>query len=236
MDGKKKYVGEDRKSSGWTNKLSGVIITDKTVSKETIERCMEMGLTVHLNLAQISEKTGGRQSVKKIGDYTVLTSSLNVMSLKQAFLKRMIDLIAGFFGCIATGIIFIFIAPIIYISSLGPIFFARERIGQNGKTFKMYKFRSMYMDAEERKTELMKENKMSSNLMFKLDFDPRIIGNRILPDGTKKTGIGQFIRSTSLDEFPQFFNIFLGQMSLVGRKDIIGITREKTCVYAVSAC
>ena len=52
----------------------------------------------------------------------------------------------------------------------------------------MYKFRSMYMDAEERKKELMKENKMSSNLMFKMDFDPRIIGNKILPDGTKKTG------------------------------------------------
>lgn len=65
----------------------------------------------------------------------------------------------------------------------------------------------MYLDAEERKAELMKENKMSNNLMFKMDFDPRIIGNKILPDGTKKTGIGQFIRSTSLDEFPQFFNV-----------------------------
>ena len=91
----------------------------------------------------------------------------------------------------------------------------------------MYKFRSMYMDAEERKAELMKENKMSSNLMFKMDFDPRIIGNKILPDGTKKTGVGQFIRSTSLDEFPQFLNVLFGQMSLVGVRDIIGTTKEK---------
>ncbi|BDP57788.1 hypothetical protein EfmJHP36_22670 [Enterococcus faecium] len=60
------------------------------------------------------------------------------------------------------------------------------------------------MDAEERKVELMKENKMSNNLMFKMEFDPRIIGNKILPDGTKKTGIGQFIRSTSLDELIVF--------------------------------
>ena len=54
--------------------------------------------------------------------------------------------------------------------------------------------------------------------MFKLDFDPRIIGNRILPDGTQKTGIGQFIRSTSIDEFPQFFNVLKGDMSLVGTR------------------
>ena len=54
--------------------------------------------------------------------------------------------------------------------------------------------------------------------MFKLDFDPRIIGNKILPDGTHKTGIGQFIRSTSIDEFPQFFNVLKGDMSLVGTR------------------
>lgn len=184
--------------------------------KELIDNCTKMGLTIHLNLAKTSEHAGGKQSVERIGDYTVLTTSLNFMSPRQAFMKRMMDIAAGLVGCIATGVIFIFIAPIIYISSPGPIFFTQERVGQNGKIFKMYKFRSMYMDAEERKKELMKENKMNSNLMFKMDFDPRIIGNKILLDGTKKTGIGQFIRSTSLDEFPQFLNVLLGQMSLVG--------------------
>ena len=184
--------------------------------KELIERCSEMGLTVHLNLVEITNSTLGKQSIGKVGEYTVLTTSINYMTMRQAFLKRTMDIAAGLAGCIATGIIFVFVAPIIYISSPGPIFFSQERVGQNGKIFKMYKFRSMYMDAEERKAELMKENKMSSNLMFKLDFDPRIIGNKVLPDGTKKTGIGQFIRSTSLDEFPQFLNVLLGQMSLVG--------------------
>jgi len=106
----------------------------------------------------------------------------------------------------------------IYISSPGPIFFAQERIGRNGRKFKMYKFRSMYMDAEERKKELMAQNKISDGLMFKMDFDPRIIGNKLLPDGTRKTGIGEFIRKTSLDEFPQFINILLGDMSLVGTR------------------
>ena len=103
-----------------------------------------------------------------------------------------------------------FVGPAIYLKSPGPIFFSQERVGKNGKKFKMYKFRSMYMDAEERKAELMKQNRVSDGMMFKLDFDPRVIGNEILPDGTKKTGIGNFIRVTSLDEFPQFFNVLKG--------------------------
>lgn len=77
------------------------------------------------------------------------------------------------------------------------------------------------MDAEERKAELMSQNKMSDGRMFKLDFDPRVIGNKILPDGTRKTGIGEFIRKTSLDEFPQFWNVLNGSMSLVGTRPIL---------------
>ncbi|HEM7321957.1 TPA: sugar transferase [Enterococcus faecium] len=195
--------------------------------KELIARCSEMGLAVHMNLTKVSDSTRGKQFIGRVGDYTVITSSINVMTMRQAFIKRTIDILAGIIGCIATGVIFIFVAPVIYIKSPGPIFFAQERIGQNGKTFKMYKFRSMYMDAEERKAELMKENKMSNNLMFKMDFDPRIIGNKILPDGTKKTGIGQFIRSTSLDEFSQFYNVLMGKMSLVGFRPCLKSEYEK---------
>ena len=82
----------------------------------------------------------------------------------------------------------------------------------------MYKFRSMYMDAEERKVELMKDNKLGDEKMFKLDFDLRVIGNKILPDGTHKTGIGDFIRRTSIDEFSQSFNVVKGDMSIIGTK------------------
>ena len=87
------------------------------------------------------------------------------------------DIAGGLAGCLITGILFIFVAPAIYIASPGPVFFAQERVGKNGKRFKMYKFRSMYMDAEERRAELMAQNKMSDGRMFKIDFDPRVIGN-----------------------------------------------------------
>ncbi|MGN0354303.1 MAG: sugar transferase, partial [Muricoprocola sp.] len=144
---------------------------------ELIEQCMEMGITLHLNLEKIGACIGGKQIVEEIGGYTVLTTSINTMTMKQAFIKRTSDIFFGMAGCIATGLIAVFIGPIIYISSPGPIFFSQERVGKNGKRFKLYKFRSMYMDAEERKAELMKDNKLGDGKMFKLDFDPRVIGN-----------------------------------------------------------
>ena len=186
--------------------------------QKLVDDFVEMGVTVHLNLSQFSHTPGKVQIVEKVGSYTVLTTSMNYATTKQAFLKRSLDILGGLVGCLICGVLFLFVAPAIYISSPGPIFFAQERIGKNGKHFKMYKVRSMYMDAEERKKELMAQNKINGGLMFKLDFDPRIIGNRILPDGTRKTGVGQFIRSTSIDEFPQFFNVLKGDMSLVGTR------------------
>lgn len=188
---------------------------------------MEMGIAVHTGIMQSGSLPTGCQQVEKMGSYMVITTSMNYADSSKLFVKRLMDIAGGLVGCLATLLIMIVVGPLIYISSPGPIFFAQERIGRNGRKFKMYKFRSMYMDAEERKKELMAQNKISDGLMFKMDFDPRIIGNKVLPDGTRKTGIGQFIRKTSLDEFPQFFNILKGDMSLVGVRDIIGTTKEK---------
>ena len=112
----------------------------------------------------------------------------------------------------------VFIGPAIYIASPGPIFYSQERIGRNGKVFRMYKFRSMYPNADELKKKYMQENRVSGGFMFKLEWVTRVIGNKLLPDGTKKTGIGEFIRRTSLDEFPQFLNVLKGDMSLVGTR------------------
>ena len=104
------------------------------------------------------------------------------------------DIWGGIVGIIFTAILTVILGPIIYIQSPGPIFFSQERVGKNGRKFRIYKFRSMYPDAEKRKKELMEKNKMQG-FMFKMDNDPRV------------TPIGRFIRKTSLDEFPQLFNI-----------------------------
>lgn len=203
----------------WIDEVFVISATNVPYPYALMEQFTEAGVTVHLNLAKVSEAMGGKkQLVEKVGPYTVLTTSINYASTKQLFMKRAIDIAGGLLGCLLTLLITLFVGPAIYLKSPGPIFFAQERVGKNGKKFKMYKFRSMYMDAEERKAELMKQNRVSDGMMFKLDFDPRVIGNEILPDGTKKTGIGNFIRVTSLDEFPQFFNVLKGDMSIVGTR------------------
>ena len=202
----------------WVDEVLIVMSEKEEYPKNLLKQLNETGVTMHLALSNITHVKNRKQIIEKVGNYTVLTTSMNYISGRQLFAKRLVDIAGGLVGCLLTGIIFLFVAPAIYINSPGPIFFTQERVGRNGKRFKMYKFRSMYMDAEKRKAELMKENKMSDAKMFKMEFDPRIIGNKILPDGTKKTGIGHFIRVTSLDEFPQFFNVLKGDMSLVGTR------------------
>ena len=207
----------------WVDEVLIVMSEKEEYPKNLLKQLNETGVTMHLALSNITHVKNRKQIIEKVGNYTVLTTSMNYISGRQLFAKRLVDIAGGLVGCLLTGIIFLFVAPAIYINSPGPIFFTQERVGRNGKRFKMYKFRSMYMDAEKRKAELMKENKMSDAKMFKMEFDPRVIGNKILPDGTRKTGIGDFIRRTSLDEFPQFFNVLKGDMSIVGtRPPLIG--------------
>jgi lipopolysaccharide/colanic/teichoic acid biosynthesis glycosyltransferase len=90
--------------------------------------------------------------------------------------------------------------------SKGPVFYKSIRVGMNGRRFYMYKFRSMCKDAEARKKYLLQQNEVKDGLMFKMKDDPRV------------TKVGKFIRKTSIDELPQFINVFLGDMSLVGTR------------------
>ena len=185
--------------------------------RDFIHKCTEMAVTIHFRVPSIGEE-GSKQFVEKIGGSMVVTSSVNYATPLQMVIKRGIDILGGLVGSLMALIIMAIVGPMIKIASPGPILYRSERIGQNGKRFKMIKIRSMHLDAEARKASLMAKNRVRDGIMFKLDFDPRIIGNEELPDGTRKTGIGEFIRKTSLDEFPQFFNVLKGDMSIVGTR------------------
>lgn len=185
--------------------------------KKLMDDCREMAVPVHYHIPGVSRHKQ-KQFVERIAGSTVLTLSINYATPLQLFCKRLLDTIGGIFGSILALIVIAIVGPIIKKASPGPILYRSERIGQNGKRFKMIKIRSMKPNAEAEKDQLQEQNRVADGMMFKLDWDPRIIGNKELPDGTRKTGIGEFIRRTSLDEFPQFFNVLKGDMSLVGTR------------------
>lgn len=178
----------------------------------------EMGVTIHIDATAYRNLEGREFVAERIGESIVLTTSIRYVSLWELAAKRALDILGGIVGSIAAVLIIAAVAVPLKRQSPGPVLYQSVRVGRNGKKFTMYKIRSMYLDADRRKQELAAANRVSGGLMFKLDWDPRIIGNEELPDGTRKTGLGEFLRRTSLDEFPQFFNILRGEMSLVGTR------------------
>lgn len=213
----------------WVDEVFILQPSSMAIDKSLFNDLTDMGITVNYTLALFNDEDWPPLDLRRIGQYKVLTSSINFMSPGDAVLKRAMDILGGIVGCIITGILFIFIAPAIYAKSPGPIFFKQDRIGKNGKIFKMYKFRTMYMDAEERKAALMEQNKIAGGLMFKMDDDPRIIGSEKKDKNGKPKGIGNFLREKSLDEFPQFFNVIKGD------RDIIRTTKRSPFIMRLSA-
>ena len=155
----------------------------------------------------------------------------------SVFFKRLMDIILTLFGIIVAMPVFLITALLIKLTSPGPIIFSQVRVGKYGRHFKFYKFRSMYIDAEARKAELLKLNESKDGVIFKMKHDPRI------------TPIGRFIRKFSIDELPQLFNVLLGDMSLVGprpplpsevrtytleERKRLNITPGITCLWQVS--
>ncbi len=173
-------------------------------SQELSNELLEMGLTVHYNLVHMNSLAPNK-AVEKYGNYLVLTSSMKIASPRQFFVKRLMDIFGSLFGLFACSVAFLIFAPIIKLQSPGPVFFSQERVGKNGRKFKIYKFRSMNVDAEQQKASLMEQNEMSG-FMFKMEDDPRIFP------------IGKFMRKFSIDELPQFINVLKGDMSLVGTR------------------
>lgn len=202
----------------WVDEVYVSPAASSLIPNETFDVLTEMGIVVHVELDKVGSKSWQIRQVQKIGNQVVQTLSMTNVGIRQAILKRCMDIAGGIVGCLITLLLTLVLAPMIYVQSPGPIFFAQTRVGKNGRKFKMYKFRSMYPDAEARKQELMKENRINGGLMFRLDADPRIIGCKIRSDGTVKKGLGNFMRDFCLDEFPQFYNVLKGDLSLVGTR------------------
>jgi lipopolysaccharide/colanic/teichoic acid biosynthesis glycosyltransferase len=119
-------------------------------------------------------------------------------------IKRTLDILGALVGLFGASPVLLITSILIKLDSKGPVFFSQQRVGLNGKSFKMYKFRSMVTNAEELKEILHKHNEMGEGPMFKMKEDPRV------------TKVGRFIRKTSIDELPQLINILKGEMSIVG--------------------
>lgn len=170
-----------------------------------MEVISEMGITIHYQIPVPELNGAGWKVLSQFGRFYTVTYANKVAPVGQILLKRLLDICGAAIGCVILFWLTLILGPLIKLESAGPVFFSQERVGRNGRIFKMYKFRSMYADAEVRKKELREKNEMSG-LMFKMENDPRI------------TRTGRFMRRTSLDEFPQFINILRGDMSLVGTR------------------
>ena len=164
-----------------------------------------MGIIVNVNIDVFDITYSGKKNLNRIGKYAVVVFARNLFSTREMAAKRVLDVLGSLVGMVILGIATVFVAPAIKLDSPGPVFFGQTRVGKNGRKFTFYKFRSMYQDAEERKKALMESNEMNG-LMFKMEDDPRI------------TRVGKFIRKTSIDELPQFWNVLKEDMSLVGTR------------------
>lgn len=173
-------------------------------SEALAEELVELGLTVHISLVHTDKMIPNRK-IEGYANYVVLTTSMKIASMRQVIIKRAIDIMGGVVGMILTGVFVIIFGPIIKIQSPGPIFYKSIRIGRGGRRFRFYKFRTMVVNADELKEQLAEKNQIQGH-MFKMDDDPRIIP------------IGRFMRKYSIDEFPQFWNVLKGDMSLVGTR------------------
>ena len=146
--------------------------------------------------SRTSSLKGSRMHVKRLLWRSVISGAYLV--------KRLIDIVAAILLLILLSPLFVIIMILIYQSSPGPVFYKQTRVGRWGKLFTMWKFRSMYPDADTRLKEMMAQNEMTGGVIFKMKNDPRIIP------------VGRFIRKASIDELPQLWNVLKGDMSLVG--------------------
>ena len=195
-----------------TQQIDRVIIAFSRASHEqlleSIRACRDAGVAIDV-VPRLFEFLDGVQALDQVGGLPVLSIGAAHLSSISMLAKRGLDLVGSL--CILTVFspLMIAIAIAIKLESRGPIFFRQPRAGRRRSSFHLIKFRSMYIDAEQRKQEIEKLNEAGDGVMFKIRDDPRV------------TRVGRFIRRFSLDELPQLFNVVKGEMSLVGPRPLI---------------
>ena len=155
----------------------------------------------------VTDVAGPRISIRPVGGLPLLYVDEPTFSGSTRVVKRLIDIAGASLGLLLLSPVLIGVAVAIRLTSPGPALFRQSRIGRDGETFRVFKFRTMYRDAEARKAELAAQNE-TDGLLFKIADDPRI------------TAIGKLLRRTSIDELPQLLNVLLGDMSLVGPRPL----------------
>ena len=169
-----------------------------------IEAFSEMGIDSLITIDSFAIETL-ETKLEDFGTTNVIRLSPRLFTDGELLLKRLMDIAGALVGCLICILFGIIVAPLIFLEDPGPIIFKQKRVGRNGKYFYIYKFRSMYQDAEAKLQTLKDQNEMQG-FMFKMKNDPRI------------TKIGKILRKTSIDELPQFFNVLEGSMSLIGTR------------------
>ncbi len=169
-----------------------------------LQICRRMGVLVRI-LPSLWNENDSAMSVERCQTVPFLTIKTDNLNATGQLYKRIMDICGGLVGTLLLILLYPIIGLLIKIDSPGPIIYRQKRVGQHGRIFYVYKFRSMYQDADRRKQELIDKNEMNG-LMFKLKDDPRI------------TRVGKWLRIFSLDEWPQFINVLKGEMSLVGTR------------------
>ena len=186
-----------------------ILHNDDSVDKiqKYIDLCLEMGVTVRvvMDVSYTRRMHRSDSFVSSVGTFPVITYHTIALNSFERVIKRTMDLVIAILATIILSPIMLITAVAIRIDSPGPAIFKQKRVGQNGRIFDIYKFRSMCVDAEAKKETLMEQNEMDG-FMFKIKDDPRV------------TRVGKFIRKTSIDELPQLFNVIRGEMSLVGTR------------------
>ncbi len=206
-----------------------------TLVEEILKTCQEAGIVTKL-APDLFDVNVARRTISWVGDVPFLTYFTGPKETLELTLKRLIDMVVSASALLVLSPLMAAIALAVKLSSPGPILFKQKRAGLNGRPFMMLKFRSMYIDAEERKKELLAHNEMDGPV-FKMEKDPRI------------TPVGRFLRKYSLDELPQLINVLKGEMSLVGPRPPVPEEVEKydwwqrrrlsfrpglTCIWQVS--